>query len=436
MSMRFVIGEFEIETATRRLRRGAASVHLANRPFQVLLHLVVNRDRLVTRTELLDRFWDGREVYEDALTRCLSSVRKALGDQDGPARYIETRWTEGYRFIGPCHEVDATDATASVVPAGEWPARNGRRQATFARARGADLVERLMQRGNAYLAKSGRRSHRYALELYRHATVLDPENARAHGALAASHALLFLHAEPTEAHHAAAIASSLRAIELDPHCAEAQLGRAQVAVMRSEHAEADAAFRQAETLDPGLFHAWYFHARGRAELTDHEGALACYSRAAEADPFDYQALALAEQSFDRLGLRADARRAARACADAAERILRRYPDDVRALSLAACVLPRLNRRAEAQGWTTRAIALEPEEPFVNFNAACVFIALGDYERALFYFSRVPLAASGNCNWIAQDPSLDPVRSHPGFTALLPALADPRCISAGGERSYA
>ena len=50
MSKRLVIGEFEIEPATRRLRRrGGELVHLANRPFQVLLHLVANRDRLGPR---------------------------------------------------------------------------------------------------------------------------------------------------------------------------------------------------------------------------------------------------------------------------------------------------------------------------------------------------------------------------------------------------
>src|SRR5262245_345242 len=98
-----IIGDFQIEPGPRRLRRRDGELlHLANRPFQVLHYLVAHRDRLVPRAELLDQFWDGRDVYEDALTRCMSTVRKALGDQGNPARYIETRWAEGYRFIGPC----------------------------------------------------------------------------------------------------------------------------------------------------------------------------------------------------------------------------------------------------------------------------------------------------------------------------------------------
>jgi DNA-binding winged helix-turn-helix (wHTH) protein len=89
MQPRLLIGEFELEPATRRLRRqGGAPIHLANRPFQVLLHLVTHRDRLVPRSELLEEFWDGRDVYDGALTRCLSTVRKALDDHGDPPRYV------------------------------------------------------------------------------------------------------------------------------------------------------------------------------------------------------------------------------------------------------------------------------------------------------------------------------------------------------------
>jgi DNA-binding winged helix-turn-helix (wHTH) protein len=402
MAKDFLIGEFEIEPGTRRLRRsGGALVHLANRPFQVLLYLVVNRDRLVPRAELLEHFWDGRDVYEDALTRCVSTVRKALDDQGTAARYIETRWAVGYRFIGPCRELHEPRSRAK---------------------RGGAHIESLIRRGNAYLSRSGNRRYRYALEMFRQAAARNPQDARAAGGLAASHALLYMHAEPLEAHRAAAIGAARLAIEIDPMCAEAQHARAQVAVMCANHAEAYQAFETAESIEPSRFHLWYYHGRGCAERNDHEGALVQFMRASATDPLDYQALALAEQSFQRVGLRADARWAARACAEAADRALRRCPGDFRALSLAACMLPQLRREAEARGWTERALALEPAEPFVNFNAACVYISLRDYDRALHYLARVPMAATGNSKWIAQDPSLDPVRDHPRFAALLPQSA--------------
>jgi TolB-like protein/DNA-binding winged helix-turn-helix (wHTH) protein/tetratricopeptide (TPR) repeat protein len=73
---------------------------LAKRPFQVLRFLIENRERVVSRNELLDRFWDGSDVYDDALRKCIGSIRKALQDEKRPARFIETRYGSGYRFIG------------------------------------------------------------------------------------------------------------------------------------------------------------------------------------------------------------------------------------------------------------------------------------------------------------------------------------------------
>lgn len=92
--------EFRIEPEKRRLYRNEAQIRLANLPFQVLLYLIENRERIVKRDELLDKFWDGRDAYDTALTKCVGAIRKALDDPHDEPRFIETRWAEGYRFIG------------------------------------------------------------------------------------------------------------------------------------------------------------------------------------------------------------------------------------------------------------------------------------------------------------------------------------------------
>lgn len=100
----YLLGEFRLEPETRRLSRGHARVHLPNRPFQVFLYLIEHRERLVTRRELLDRFWEGHSVYDETLTKCVGAIRKALDDQSERPRFIETRWGEGYRYVGPVEE--------------------------------------------------------------------------------------------------------------------------------------------------------------------------------------------------------------------------------------------------------------------------------------------------------------------------------------------
>lgn len=100
----YLLGEFALDAGKKRLAREGRTVHLANRPFLVLLHLIENRDRMVSRKELLDHFWDGKEVYENTLTKCVGAIRKAMGDTVETPRFIETQWAKGYRYIGPLEE--------------------------------------------------------------------------------------------------------------------------------------------------------------------------------------------------------------------------------------------------------------------------------------------------------------------------------------------
>ena len=78
---KYRIGELELVPDKCLLARDGEPVRLPELPFQVLVYLVERRDSVVSRQELLDRFWDGRDSYEEALTRCVSTIRTQLGDR-------------------------------------------------------------------------------------------------------------------------------------------------------------------------------------------------------------------------------------------------------------------------------------------------------------------------------------------------------------------
>ena len=110
----YVLEDFCLEPEKQLLSHEAQPVHLPRKPFQVLLHLVEHRDRFVSRNELLDLFWDGKDVYDDALRKCIGAIRKALNDQGDKPRFVETRWGVGYRYVGPFQEQIVHEETARV----------------------------------------------------------------------------------------------------------------------------------------------------------------------------------------------------------------------------------------------------------------------------------------------------------------------------------
>jgi adenylate cyclase len=79
--------------------------------FDLLVHLVLHRDRSVSKDELQDAIWPRTIVTEGALTRCVMKVRRAIGDDSGDA--IKTVRGHGHRFSGP---VDAVRDPASRQP--------------------------------------------------------------------------------------------------------------------------------------------------------------------------------------------------------------------------------------------------------------------------------------------------------------------------------
>ncbi|HEU4840008.1 MAG TPA: alpha/beta fold hydrolase, partial [Ilumatobacteraceae bacterium] len=95
------------------LRRGGAVEHVEPQVFDVLVHLIRHRERVVTKTELLDTVWGDRFVSESALASRLKSARRAVGDDGSAQRIIRTVFGRGYQFVAPVLEhVPATSPSA------------------------------------------------------------------------------------------------------------------------------------------------------------------------------------------------------------------------------------------------------------------------------------------------------------------------------------
>src|SRR5271169_4117287 len=110
----FRFGEFRIDALARTLRREKELVTLNRRAFDVLLYLVQNPGRVLTRGELLKNAWPDTFVDENSLAQSISALRRALEEKPGDNSYIVTLPARGYQFVSPVKVV--APETLSVIP--------------------------------------------------------------------------------------------------------------------------------------------------------------------------------------------------------------------------------------------------------------------------------------------------------------------------------
>jgi adenylate cyclase len=98
--VRYRFEDFLLDIDRRELRRGTDPVPLEPQVFDLLVFLVENRERLVSKADLIDSIWEGRNVSESALTTRINAARKAIGDSGDQQRLIKTLPRKGFRFVG------------------------------------------------------------------------------------------------------------------------------------------------------------------------------------------------------------------------------------------------------------------------------------------------------------------------------------------------
>src|SRR5690349_15261910 len=104
--MIYRIGHAEIDTSTREIRQRGVPGLAEPRVFDFLEYLIVRRDRIVGKQELIDQLWGGRAVSDSVMARAAYAARRLLGD---PAA-IKTFYGKGYRLVAPLVEVGASAA--------------------------------------------------------------------------------------------------------------------------------------------------------------------------------------------------------------------------------------------------------------------------------------------------------------------------------------
>jgi TolB-like protein len=124
--VQYRFGDYVLDPERRELTRGSGAIAVGPQVFDLLLHLVQNRQHVVSRDELLDVVWGGRIVSESTLTSHITAARKAIGDSGQEQRLIRTIARKGFRFVGNVTEAHASEEFGSSkiepVKSNETPA--------------------------------------------------------------------------------------------------------------------------------------------------------------------------------------------------------------------------------------------------------------------------------------------------------------------------
>jgi len=125
--VRFIFSDRLLDTDRRELRHGADLIAVEPQVFDLLVHLLANCDRVVSKDDLITSIWNGRVVSDSTVTSRINAARKAIGDSGDTQKLIRTIPRKGFRFIGDvctphssggrvAPSLDATHETRLALP--------------------------------------------------------------------------------------------------------------------------------------------------------------------------------------------------------------------------------------------------------------------------------------------------------------------------------
>jgi tetratricopeptide (TPR) repeat protein len=257
--------------------------------------------------------------------------------------------------------------------------------------------------------------------MFSHAIQRDENYSLAYAGLADSYSQLYMYYERDKKNLNKALLYSQKALDLDPELAEAHSSRGFALAQNKQYKDAESEFETAIQLNPKLFEAYYQYGRTCKSQGKHEQAAKLFEMATQVRPEDYQSALFLEVAYNDLNMETEKKKASQRTLNVFRKHLDLNPDDSRALYLGAGALIRADKPEEALRWVQKAVAIDPHDTAVQYNAACIYSLLGKIDEALDYFEKAIDSGFSSREWIENDSDFNPIRDHPRFQKALKKL---------------
>ena len=142
----YAFGDYEIHTGRFELSRDGRRLAVEPQVLELLIFLIDQRDRVVSRDELFESVWKGRIVSDTTLSSRIKTARQAIGDDGTRQQYIQTIHRRGFRFVGSVEARDTTEP-AKQEPSSTTSAVEGRPTTRYARSGDVHVAYHLIGNG-------------------------------------------------------------------------------------------------------------------------------------------------------------------------------------------------------------------------------------------------------------------------------------------------
>ncbi len=119
--MQFLFGDQSLDVHRRELRRRGEHIAIEPQVFDLLVYLIENRDRVVTKDDLIASVWQGRLISESTLTSRINAARRAVDDSGDEQRWIRTIARKGFRFVGEVRRGEPDSAATTTEASSPLP---------------------------------------------------------------------------------------------------------------------------------------------------------------------------------------------------------------------------------------------------------------------------------------------------------------------------
>jgi len=345
------------------------------------------------------------------------------------ARLVEpasgkTLWASEYSTNTSTLQDTVDDLLAQVVQALGVPVRDpAQLSVQNGSTRNPQAYESYLRGLNFYFRYAAK-NLKLAQQMFEQALKADSGFARAWAKLAECHAKYFMYYDSTGREHIDfALAASKRAVDLAPKFSRSWTARGVAHLINRDFPAAEEAFSRAVALNPFQFDAYYQHARTCFQQGNLQKAAELFEKAAVFQPEDYQTPLLLRQVYLSLGRVEEAQATARRGIANAQQHLELNSKDARAIYLACGSMIQLGMYQQAMQWSERALAIDPDDPMINYNVACCYAQAGEPEKALDCLERARGSGILSTGWLKNDSDLFSLHDLPRFKALLAELRE-------------